>query len=82
MNYDGDEWKDRWFFTYLTDKPKAGPYTKILDPNIHCERFMEPENAAIYLDTVKIQREFDPERYAMSRQMTMALRALEEKQRD
>ena len=43
---------------------------------------MEPENAAIYLDTVKIQREFDPERYAMSRQMTMALRALEEKQRD
>ena len=43
---------------------------------------MEPENATIYLDTVKIQREFDPARYAMSRQMSMALRALEEKHRD
>ena len=43
---------------------------------------MEPENATIYLDKVKVQREFDPARYAMSRQMTMALRALEEKQRD
>ena len=82
VNYESDEWKNRRFYTDLTDKPKPGTYTKILDPNIHCERFMEPENAAIYLDKVKVQREFDPARYAMSRQMTMALRALEEKQRD
>ena len=82
VNLESEEWRERRYFTDLTDVPKPGTYTKILDPNIHCERFMHPDNAALYIDKVKIQKEYDPGRFAYTPLMTRALEALEREQRD
>ena len=79
VDLESEEWRNKKIFTDLTDGPKPGNYTLILNPNIHCERFVDPTTAMIYMNMVKVEKEFDPGRFAYSRIMTMALKALEEK---